>query len=197
MSNNVLKHMHVFDEISMNNLSPNQYYLLCCIYNSITPLKINIHLELRYLKSESWVTGDNKLTSKATELIIKLESYFSAQSKKKNVAKMGNNFKENIMKYREMFPNIKLPNGKAARSSPGNLENAFNWFFDKYKYSWDTIFKATTAYINEYQNNNYKFMRTSHYFIKKNNVSDLADWCDNIDDGVETVSHNPISIKVV
>jgi len=62
----LLKQMEMFDEMSVHKLSPNQYYLLCCIRDSISPLKINMHLELRSLLADGWLTSDNKLTPKHT-----------------------------------------------------------------------------------------------------------------------------------
>ena len=96
---------------------------------------------------------------------------------------MKDKFEQNIKAYNEMFPNQKLPSGKAARSAPGNLEKNFRWFFDNFKYDWELVLQATGVYINEHQKNNYLYMRTSQYFIKKDGLSDLADLCENIING--------------
>tara|TARA_R110002020_G_scaffold29571_10_gene93232 strand:- start:98 stop:694 length:597 start_codon:yes stop_codon:yes gene_type:complete len=195
--NKMLKQMEMFDEMSINKLSPNQYYLLCCIRDSISPLKINMHLELRSLIAEDWLTPENKLTPKAHTLIGKIEKLFTIQKKKTSRALMKDNFMENIKAYKEMFPNQKLPSGKAARSANGNLEKAFRWFFDNFEYTWETILKATATYINEHQKNNYLYMRTSQYFIRKDNLSDLADLCENILTGGYEEEVKKIKVKVV
>ena len=72
-------------------------------------------------------------------------------------------------------------------------ENAFRWFFQQYDYDWDTIITATVRYVNEYELNGYKYMRTSVYFIKKQNLdkstdSELANYCHMIQNGVEESS---------
>ena len=59
MKKNLLKQMEFFDEMSKRELSPNQYYLMCCIRDSVSPLKINTHLELRNLVSKGWLTQEN------------------------------------------------------------------------------------------------------------------------------------------
>jgi CMP-N-acetylneuraminic acid synthetase len=48
------------------------------------------------------------------------------------------------------------------------------------------IFKATKKYIYDYSLKNYEYMRTSQYFIRKQNTdktydSELADYCNMID----------------
>ena len=65
--------------------------------------------------------------------------------------------------------------------------------------SWDEILDATRRYVNDYQARNYKFMRTSQFFIRKQVVgrdftSDLAEWCSNKDMEEE---RNPFTEKIV
>lgn len=195
--------MEFFDEMSKSELTPNQYYLLCCIRDSVSSLLINTHLEIRNLKSKGWLTQENehiheyKLTPKAYTLVDQLEMLFRINKKKTNKQLLGDTFKANIVSYREMFPNQKLPSGKAARSAVGNLEKAFRWFFENFDYEWKTILDATAVYINEHQKNNYLYMRTSQYFIRKDNLSDLADICDNILSGGYQEEKKLYSVKVV
>lgn len=179
----MLKQMEMFNEMTSAGLTPNQYYLLCCMRDSVTPLKMNMHLELRNLKQNKWIKEDNTLSPEAVVLIDKIEKLFRIQKRKTNSQLMTRDFKENIAKYKEMFPNIKLPSGKAARAANGNLEKNFRWFFENYDFKWPIIFQATAKYINEHQDNNWKFMRTSQYFIRKDNLSDLADYCEMIVSG--------------
>lgn len=196
--NELLKQMEMFDEMSVESLTPNQYYLLCCMRDSITPLKINLHLELRNLISNGWVKEDRTLAPKSYTLIGKIERLFVIQKTKTSNQLMTKGFKENIKKYREMFPNIKLPSGKASRSAVGNLEKAFRWFFENHNYTWPEIFEATAYYINEQEDNNWKFTRTSQYFIRKDHLSDLADYCEMIKTGGDKDSEGPtFTINVV
>jgi hypothetical protein len=82
------------------------------------------------------------------------------------------------------------------------LENSFRWFFDNYSYSWDIILEATTKYVDDYEMKNYEFMRTSQYFVRKQNTdktwdSDLATYCDMILNGEDDFESNHFKDKVV
>jgi hypothetical protein len=61
----MLTQMEMFNEMTTAELTPNQYYLLCCMRDSITPLKMNMHLELRNLTQSGWIKADNKLSPEA------------------------------------------------------------------------------------------------------------------------------------
>ena len=192
-----LRQMEMFDEMSAHKLSPNQYYLLCSMRDSVTALRINMHLELRALKAEGWVTVDNQLTPKSIILIDKLESFFKVQKRKTSNQLMGKDYKQKLEQYREMFPNMKLPSGKAARSAVGNLEKNFRWFFDNHNYDWDTIMKATAHYLDSQEKRQWKFCRTSQYFIRKNDLSDLADYCEIVLTGGDADEKTHHATKVV
>ena len=76
----MLLQMEMFDEMSRNGLSPNQYYVMCCIRDSVTPVKVNLHMELRTLKTEGWIDKiENKhiLSPKAMSLISVIGKLFS------------------------------------------------------------------------------------------------------------------------
>jgi len=82
------------------------------------------------------------------------------------------------------------------RSSPKNLEANFRWFFENFSYSWETILKATELYVQKQSDENYKYTRTSMYFIRKQDSSkvassDLADYCEIIESG-ETLENKII-----
>jgi CMP-N-acetylneuraminic acid synthetase len=115
-----------------------------------------------------------------------MDGFFKKAKKKITKDLLGDNFTSNIKTYVEIFPNRKLSSGKYARVNPKNLENSFRWFFENYEYDWDMIFKATKKYIYDYSLKNYEYMRTSQYFIRKQNIdktydSELADYCNMID----------------
>jgi len=178
----------LFNTILEANISPNQYYILCCINEKISISDKSLHLDLKFLINEQWILADYTLTAKAIDFIKRIDelfitpgTVFVADIKYVTPVEVSKKtFSENVLKYRDIFPNKKLPSGKAARCSPGNLEKAFKWFFETYKYSWEIIFKATELYVNEQQKTGDKFMRTSQYFIRKDNRSDLADLCEAV-----------------
>lgn len=177
--------MEMFDEMSKNSLSPDRYYLICCIRDSVSPIGINLHLEMRRAVSDGWLvmSEDNtkaNLTPKAHSLVDGIEKLFSIQKKKTNTQLLGKGFKDKIIAYNEIFPKEKNQSNKASRSNPKNLEKTFRWFFENYSYSWETIFIATKYYVAEQADiQNSKYRQTSQYFIRRNDHSNLADYCYN------------------
>jgi hypothetical protein len=147
--------------------------------------------DTEYLQTIGFVTESPRLiTLEGKKVLTRVESYFKSQIKKTSTELMGEDFKDKIIKYQEIFPKLKLPSGKPARASLSNLETNFKWFFEKHNFSWDTIFKATEMYIDEYERKSppFIYMRTSAYFIRKTEldksiVSDLANYCETIQSG--------------
>lgn len=177
--------------------------------NNISPIHVNIHQELRAVIAKGFVkdltSGEGlkyELTPDAHQILDQVESLFRVSKKKTNNQIMGDQYSENIKKYLETFPKIRLPHGKAARSDRKNVETAMRWFIETYEYGWDTILAATEAYVSEYELKNYLYMQTSQYFIRKQNAdktwaSELANWCsDIVNDNVQN-NNNYFSENVV
>ena len=188
----------IFQKITEEKITPNQMLLLYSIKEKTqVPILIpkdelpNL-IELGFVeKNESVYT----LTSKAKLLITKLDNYFIKSKKQTNIQLMGKDFTAKIEEYRNIFPAGKLPSGKPGRQNVKALAENFRWFFETYDHSWEAIIKATKMYVNEYRATDYKYMMTSQYFISKQDkhkvkVSELADYCDMINDGVQTAVHH-------
>lgn len=173
----------LFDRILETRLSPNQAYLLYCLRKGIKCLYINIHAELRALKLAGYIDKNYNVTPEGDlilEKICTIEKTEIVVEDKKPI----------IEQYLDLWPSIKLPSGKYAKSDKKNIEINFKWFFKNYPYPWQTIIKATEMYIAEYEKKNYLYMRTSQYFIKKQEVdksitSELANYCMLIENGIE------------
>jgi hypothetical protein len=158
---------------------------MLCFNKSTTSVHINASMELRILKTDGWVSEDNKLTAKAIQLIDEVELTFTIKQKKQRKTLLGPDALENIIRYREMFPKGLLPSGASARVNVKELEKKFTWFFNTFEHDWNTIFKATRDYIDLYEARGYLYMQNSSYFIsredkQKNITSSLATACDNI-----------------
>jgi hypothetical protein len=191
-----------FDNIVKHNLSPNQFYLMVCIYENTSSININMHLELRQLLIGEWIDENNKLTAKAYTVLNSLNSYFSLSKKKTDMSSMGIDYQNNIQKYRNLFPKGKLPSGKPARSNEKVLEQNFRWFFENYSYTWDSILKATAYYVDEFEKKNFLYMRTAQYFICKSELdktkqSELADYCSMIESGDFEEDDNHFKERVI
>ena len=193
----------IFNLLIKKNLSPNQLYILYCIkYKIKTNDFVNDALEIKRLESGDWLGADIALTGKSVMLLQELDSFFKTSKKKTSTVIMGDNFIENIDEYLDIFPKFKLPSGKYARSDKKNLENNFRWFFDNHAYSWETVLNATKLYVDEYEATGYKYMRTSQYFVRKQNTdkswdSDLATYCDMIINGEDEYEETYFKDKIV
>lgn len=136
--------------------------------------------------------------TKDSPIHVKLKTVLSTPEKTqkgKLTAEQETELSTRVIEYNDIFPKAKIPtSGKAARSSPRELMDSFRWFLlNNPQYSWDVILKATTKYVEQKRPDDWRYMRTSQYFIRKQNsdktwISDLANYCqqivdDNDDDG--------------
>ena len=180
----------IFNKLIKEKLTPNSLYVLHCIKEKLSVSKAlaNSDLEIHKLASDGWLTAELQLTSKSIIFMEEINSYFRKSKKKTSKDLMGDKFDSYIKKYNSIFPVKKLGSGKYARTNLKNLESSFRWFFDTYDYDWKTILQATFKYVEEYKLKNYEYMRTSQYFIRKQNSdksfeSDLATYCDMLNEG--------------
>ena len=132
----------IFNILIQNKISPNQHYMLYCLRNKIQPTGINPYAEGRDLKFKGYVNDKWELQPKSIELLDKIDEFFSVKKEETSKVIAGNNFKENIIKYLDLFPKRKLPSGKLARSDKKNIENNFRWFFKTFDYDWDIVLKS-------------------------------------------------------
>lgn len=173
----------IFEEISQFGLTPNEYFSLAMILQD-KPLQERMNKEVykKYLLINGWIDLDDRATDKVRSSRV-FDDFMDVD------------FSKNVETYRSMWPSITLPTGKSARSNIKDLESRFKWFFSNYdNYGWELIFKATEAYISYYRDRGYAFMRTSGYFIYKEDstrvkTSTMAEWCDKINDGVVEESY--------
>jgi hypothetical protein len=171
-------------------MSPNQLYLLYCLKRKQEARFINIAMETRLLEADGFIEG-NKLTLKGEEALLKASFVTKTTKAEKNAGVLDEKFIENVSKYREMFPAMMFPSGKAARQSVNELTPRFGWFFTNYPQfkDWNLVFEATAFYLDEYEKKNWMFASASAFFIwKKENDgnirSGLADYCQMVLDGV-------------
>lgn len=202
--------MKILKLILDQGLTPNCFYILYCIRHGEDYEKFTKSYETQLLVMEDYmiedVTREGKiirtLLPKAISLLDKAKKLESPQKKKSNLDILGENYAEKIKEYIEVFPNIKLPHGKAARSDKKNIETGLAWFMSNYSYSWDIIMKATITYVDEYQRKNYLYMQTSQYFIRKQQAdkswgSELANKCSEIAAGTMSNNEDYFKEKVV
>jgi len=179
----------IFNKLIKEKLTPNSLYVLHCMKEKISVSKslANSDLEVHRLLSDGWLNDNLQLSSKSLIFMEELNSYFRKSKKKTSKDLMGSMYDANIKLYNSLFPAKKLGSGKYARTNVKTLEASFRWFFDTFDYDWHTIIEATKKYVEEYKMKNYEYMRTSQYFIRKQNTdksfeSDLATYCDMLNE---------------
>lgn len=189
---------NLFDKITEKGLNPNQLYLLYCIKECYEPENINVYVDARALKSMGYIDKELFLTDSGKALLEEIGSIIKSKPVKKTIVVDD----DLVTAYLELWPKIKLPSGKYARSDKKNIANNLKWFMENHPYGSETILKATAAYIDEYAAENYKFMRTSQYFIRKtdndkNISSELANYCDMLENGSYEPPTNDFEDRVV
>ena len=161
--------------------------------------------DLLYLLKHEWIVPLDgsyaELSKKSYDLLNELGTCFKKKVIHKDLS-LGKEFSENLDKYMELWPNIKLPSGLRARADKTNVKNNLIWFFRTYEYDWQTVLSATELYISEYEMKNYLYMRNSQYFVSKMNPqkfreSELANYCMRIKEGDVDEKNSHFSEKVV
>jgi hypothetical protein len=183
----------LFQECLKHQITPNQLFLLYFFKNKVSPPLINIEEELQVCKDRNLITYDNKLSDSAEIILTDCELLFKKTKAKPTSDVLGENYKEKVKAYRELFPTGQHPTlGYTFRSSVEDLTPRFAWFFNKYKdFTWDLVLKATDVFIKKAEQNSYRGLGKSNYFIQKTDkesntiTSPLADMCQDILDGAE------------
>jgi len=179
----MLKQSAFFKRLKRKNLTVQQYYILFKLYGNPKLSKIGqTTIKEKYKGILGYINNDCTLNEKGIKLIENMEVIFKTQKQLKAVDLLGDNYQEKIKEYLEIFPAGKLPNGKYARGNKKEIEENFKWFFQEYHYDWDVILEATEKYVEEFRKDNYKYMRTAMYFIRKLRSgiveSDMATYCE-------------------
>jgi len=193
--------INFFNYLEEEEITPNSFYVLWCIYEKCRPVITNSHTELRNLINTECITKEYVITEKGANILKKAIETFNMETSKKPIL-VSSVLETKVDQYLTLFPKGKLPSGKSARANKKDVIKAFKWFFDNYDYSWDVILKATAYYVDSFEQNGFKFMRNAHYFIGKTNPdktkeSDLASYCDLVNSGDDLSNDNHIEEKVV
>lgn len=81
--------------------------------------------------------------------------------------------------YYELFPTKVRQGNLLVRSDKTSCAKKLKKFIKEYpEFDYDIILKATANYINKCSKDGYRYIKVSHYFIYKDNVSTLASECE-------------------
>lgn len=197
----------LFQLLKHYNLTPNSHYLMYCLeHNLKIDLPISYSTEMHKLQLEGYLDDKFKITEKAKKILIELSTIYFKKYNVENQsviqktevvnASVDQKYKENLIKYKELFPTSKEA-GKVVRTNLKDIDQRMTWFIKNYpEYTWDDILKATKMYI-ESLNGDYLYCINSTYFIKKddknkNSISSLANWCETAkEEADQLVKVNP------
>ena len=132
--------------------------------------------EINRLKELKYLDTEGSITPEGKKVIVRFENYFVKAKKRTSIQLMGKDFSKRMI--------------SAERRSSADIDVA-----------WDEIIDATKMYVNNFESQNYMYMKTSQYFIVKTDknkvkTSDLMDYVEMIRDGVE-LDDNHFKEKVV
>jgi hypothetical protein len=181
-------------------VTPNGYYILYYIDENINfNLPVAHSTEIKRLQLSGHLhPGKLEITSKGKEFLIEAAK-LNIRTTKQIMDSLGDDFSDNILKYRELFPKGAVA-GRTLRSSSQDISQRMKWFMQTYpQYTWENILNATENYLkNLNENGKMEYCKTASYFIKKDDknkmtVSSLAEWCEaEIDQ--EPEPENPIAL---
>ena len=157
----------LLQQILKLKMTPNQFLVLYGIKKSLSLPFPKYKEEINRLKQLKYLDAEGGITPEGKKVIVSFENYFVKAKKRTSIQLMGKDFSKRIDEYRNIFPAGKLPSGKPARVNVKTLENSFRWFFENYNFSWDEVLVGTSMYVNSYRDNDYMYMKTSQYFISK------------------------------
>lgn len=136
-----------------NSLTPDEFvYLYKKYINNYDDMLLRVNID--ELKMNDYLDSQNNLTEKSKSLFIPdITSW--------------------IVEYRELFPNIRLP-GRNPRGDLNSCIKKMKEFTKKHpQYSKEDILNCTKKYIKNNLIDNYKYLKSSHYFIEKEGISTL------------------------
>ena len=168
-----------------HDLTGNQLVLLHCLLENtkLIDQKSLIKSELSSLIEKGLLTEQGAVTPQGMVIVLTANHLFQMPDAATKVSQE-EDFLERVHEYRNLFPNMKLPSGKVARSNIEDLKKKMAQFFAKYpRYDWDMVYRATQAYIDAFRQNQFLYMKNASYYISKDRESDLASDCQFLLDG--------------
>lgn len=202
---NISIDVEVMKILKAERMDINQLFVLLAMYNehlglldiydsNSTSFKVML-VDYQTLQFHGFIMDSDstklyELTPKGKEFVEKIKPLMDLEEDEKmNEAVL----KQLCSDYLLLFPKIKLPSGKYARTNVVEIEKKMrNWIKtykpvfkkDGIKLTNDIILEATKNYVTRYTKDNYRFMVTSSYFIQKNEKSALADEIQAVKDGL-------------
>lgn len=186
------------DDLVNYELTPNQYVLLNIIYSNneveyISYLDIDrqdiLRHDLYVLYKKDYILNHSttNYTFKFSELEITQKGIDVIDKKVVRAVKTNDDFDAFVNEYYNLWPEKIHSGNYLVKSGLKTCKEKMLRFVKEYKYDRDTIIKATKEYINICRKNNYCYMKTAYYFIKKDSESILQTYCEQVLSSPETI----------
>lgn len=192
----------LYDYLVREGVTPNGLFILHATHNGyMYPNYVNFKHEqyrlslsgyLVEVKSESTTYNTiYKITDKGLHLLRESTNIVAKMKPAKKSEVPFSEWETKIQEYNEIFPKGKKDGASISfRTNPKDLFDRFKWFFKEYpEYTWDDVLTATKKYVEAFEvSQDYKYLQTSKYFIKKEDKSKsinstLATMCYNMKEG--------------
>jgi hypothetical protein len=204
MSNN--PYIIKIENLTEYEITPNQYVLLNIINNHDEVEYINyieidrkdiVKHDLYMLYRKEYILNygsenynfkfsELEITQKGIDLLNILDT--SDNKKITDLKKTPVGFDNFIKEYYDLWPEKVYSGNYPVKSGLKQCSDKMLKFMKEYKHDREIILKATKKYIEICRGNNYSYMKTAYYFIKKDSESILQTYC-------EQVLSNPIETK--
>lgn len=187
----------ILDLLEKERMSINQLFVMLAMYEEHIGL-LDVYdkkgtnrpvliLEYQDLQLHGFLQESNsnvmfELTKRGKEFVEKVKPLMQPDEKEmENAGKL----RDLCERYLLIFPKVKLPSNKYARTNIIEVEKKMKSWIRDYKavlkaqygiiLTDEVILTATKSYVERYAKQAYKFMATSSYFIRKDERSALAD----------------------
>ncbi len=191
----ILLNLEQVKAIIREGLSLNNYYILEKLSEGVPVAQIQevqrLSDSLSSMVATGQLTQDGKVTTKGERI---LRDIISLGHKTLATGETKSQFAAFTEQFRELFPEILLPNGKEFKTNIRDISKKMVLFSKNYRdaeFTDEVVLEAARAYVQYAEQVNYKFIRTAAYFVyKEGEGSDLADWCSRVLRG-ETRNNQP------
>lgn len=178
-----MSQMKFLSYLTGKELTPNEYYILysITINTSINP---NVKVDMDSLHRRNFLIKCGpgwEPTRKTKEILKYVDSLYKEETQTSQKSKYSAEVLEKLAVFiNQTFP-TKTTGGRMLRSNKRDVKEKLRKFFLKYpEYEPINIANAVEKYIEHQSVVNDTLIMKSGNFILKNNVSALADWCENI-----------------
>lgn len=159
------------EKIRNLKLTPNQYLYLVCLVGNIDPWFEISPEEFDNLQEKSYIKNTDKgvvVRMKSTKLI------------NQNGISSSEDIEEFVDNYRALFPSGVKTYGYPVKGDKQECIKKMKKFLATHDYTQQEILEATRSYLVLKKKDLWKGTQLAHYYIEKDEISNLASMCEDI-----------------